>query len=84
VLYWRVRQLPDDRTEMESALSLLDPRGAVVAQAKHGFGVPPMEWAEGDVVAEWYELDTPEGAAQFSVQLTRGAAVWESARLPLR
>jgi hypothetical protein len=43
-----------------------------------------MEWAVGDVVADWYELDAPEGAAQFSVQLTRGAAVWESARLPLR
>ncbi len=83
VLYWQVTKLPDDRTDMQSALTLLDSRGAVVAQNKHGFAAPPMDWALGDTIAEWYEMDVPASASQFSVQLTR-SAVWESARLPLR
>ncbi len=84
VLYWQVVQLPDDRTEMQSVISLFDSRGTVVTQDRHGFGVPPMEWAMGDTIAEWYEMDVPESASQFSVQLTRGAAVWESPVFPLR
>ncbi len=84
VLYWQVTQLPADRAEMQSVLSLADSRGAVVTQEGHGFAVPPMEWAMGDTIAEWYEMDVPESASQFSVQLTRGAAVWESPVFPLR
>jgi hypothetical protein len=87
VLYWKVTQLPDDRTDMRLALSLFDARGIALAddaQSKHRFGVPPMEWAMGDLVVEWYEMDVPAGVSQFSVQLTRGTAVWTSPVLNLR
>jgi hypothetical protein len=45
--------------------------------------MPPLEWALGDTIAEWYPLDLPEGAGGFKIQLTRGAASWESPLLPL-
>jgi hypothetical protein len=75
--------LPDDRTDMQATLSLLDSSGAAVTQGKHTFGVPPMEWVIGDVVADWYDADT-SNASQFRVQLTRGAATWTSPTLPLQ
>ncbi len=81
VLYWQVAALPDDRTDLQSTVSLLDARGGPIANAapaKRTFGVPPLDWAIGDIVAEWYEFDMPDNAAQFSVQLTRGAATWQS------
>ncbi len=79
VLYWRVAQLPSDRVDMQATLSMLDSSGAAVAQGKHMFGVPPMEWASGDTIVEWYAFDTlPDNATQFTVQLTRGVASWQS------
>ncbi len=87
VLYWQVAQLPADRADIQATLTLAEARGAAVAkiaQGKHRFGVPPLEWLVGDVFVEWYALDVPESAAQFSIQLTRGAAVWQSPLLPLR
>jgi hypothetical protein len=84
VLYWQVAQLPDDRTEMQTARSFLDPSGNAVTQGKHQFGVPPMEWAVGDKFVEWYAIDIPASASQFTVQLTRGDAQWESSSISLR
>ncbi len=83
VLYWQVTQLPDDRTDMQATLALLGSSGVSVAQGKHTFGVPPMEWAMGDVIADWYDADT-WGASQFSVRLTRGVAEWQSPALALK
>ncbi len=84
VLYWQVAQLPDDRTEMQMALSFLEPSGNSVTQGKHQFGVPPMEWALDDGIIEWYPIDIPASVSQFSIQLTRGAAKWESLPISLR
>ena len=83
VLYWQVTQLPDDRVDMQATLSLLDSSGATIAQGKHTFGVPPMEWATGDLVADWYDADT-SGASQFNVNLTRDQATWTSPAFSLR
>ena len=77
-LYWRVDQLPSDRQDIQAALSLADVRGALVTQGKHKFGVPPLEWAIGDTIVEWYALEMPTSAAQFSIQLTRSAVQWQS------
>ncbi|MEW5718151.1 MAG: hypothetical protein AB1817_05975, partial [Chloroflexota bacterium] len=83
-LYWQVSALPPDRADMDATLALLDARGVVVAQDKHRFGVPPLEWAVGDTFVEWYALEMPERAAQFRVEITRGALVWQSPNLQLR
>ena len=83
-LYWRVTQLPSDRQDIQVTLSLTDARGALVTQGKHKFGVPPLEWAIGDTIVEWYALDAPNGASRFSIQLTRGAAQWQSPVLTLK
>ena len=77
-MYWRVDQLPSDRQDIQAALSLADVRGALVTQGKHKFGVPPLEWAIGDTIVEWYALEMPTSAAQFSIQLTRSAVQWQS------
>ena len=42
-----------------------------------------MEWAVGDVIVEWYETELPADASQFTVQLTRGTSVWQSAGITL-
>ncbi|HEX7587965.1 MAG TPA: glycosyltransferase family 39 protein [Anaerolineae bacterium] len=79
VVEWQVVKLPDDRVDMQAVLSLLDARSNVVTQSKHSFGVPPMEWAAGDMIVEWYETELPAATSQFTIQLTRGADVWQSA-----
>jgi hypothetical protein len=84
VLYWRVVALPTDRAEIHATLTLFDARGAVVARSRQRFGVPPLEWAIGDVFVEWHALDVPAHATQFSIETTRGAAVSQSPLLPLR
>jgi hypothetical protein len=84
VLYWQVVALPADRAEIHATLTLRDARSAVVAQSQQRFGVPPLEWAIGDVFVEWHALDAPAHAAQFSLEMTRGAAKWESPLLQLR
>lgn len=84
VLYWQVAALPNDRIDIQETLSLLDVRGNVVTQGRQRFGVPPLEWSVGDTMAEWYALDIPESAAQFSVELKRGTVVWKSVPLSLR
>jgi hypothetical protein len=84
VLYWQVSALPPDRQDTDVTLSLLDARGAVVTQDKHRFAVPPLEWEVGDTIVEWYALDMPEGAAQFRIELTRGASAWQSPVLRLQ
>ena len=78
VLYWQVSALPPDRQDIDVTLSLLDARGAKVTQDKHRFAVPPLEWEVGDTIVEWYALGMPEGAAQFRIELTRGASVRQS------
>jgi hypothetical protein len=64
-------------------LSLLDARGAAVTQDKQRFAVPPLEWAIGDTFVEWYTLDSAN-AAQFRIEFTRGASVWQSPVLNLK
>ncbi|MBI4787533.1 MAG: glycosyltransferase family 39 protein [Chloroflexi bacterium] len=83
-LYWQVNELPPDREDLQAALSLADARGALVTQDKHKFGVPPLEWAIGDTIVEWYALDLPETATQFSIELKRGALWWQSPALILK
>jgi hypothetical protein len=83
-LYWQVTALPADRAEMQATFRLADARSGIVTQDKRRFGVPPMEWALGDTFVEWYALEIPENAAQFSIQLSRGASVWQSPVLPLQ
>ena len=68
-----------DDPVLDAINALLDARINVVTQSKHSFGVPPMEWAAGDVIVEWYETELPAAASQFTIQLTRGADVWQSA-----
>ena len=77
-LYWQVSALPSERQDIDVTLSLLDARGATVTQDKHRFAVPPLEWAVGDTIVEWYTFGVPERVAQFRVELTRGASVWQS------
>jgi hypothetical protein len=58
---------------------MVDADRKVITQSKHVFGVPPMEWAAGDLIVEWYEADLPAAASQITIQLTRGPDVWQSA-----
>ncbi len=83
-LYWQVTQLPSDRVDTQATISVADGSGAVVTQGKHLFGYPPLEWNIGDVIVEWYAPEMPDNAAQFSIQLTRGDAVWKSLNIPLK
>jgi 4-amino-4-deoxy-L-arabinose transferase-like glycosyltransferase len=84
VLYWQIIALPTDRAETECTVSLLDERGALVTQDRRRLGYPPMEWAVGDTMVEWYALDAADNAPQFTVALKRGAAEWRSPALVLR
>lgn len=83
-LYWQVTQLAGDRGDMQAVLSISGARGSLVSQDKHKFGVPPLEWAVGDTIVEWYALDIPENAAAFSIQLARGDVNWQSPVIPLK
>lgn len=83
-LYWVVRQLPPDRMDIRSTLSLVDAGGGVVAQSQHNFGVPPLDWAIGDQVIEWYSFHIPQGATRFNIQLTRGTAMSQSSVFALK
>jgi hypothetical protein len=76
-LGWQVSALPPDRAEIQVTLLLLDARGGVVTQDKHGFAVPPLEWAIGDTFVEWSALELAD-AAQLRIELARGASVWQS------
>jgi 4-amino-4-deoxy-L-arabinose transferase-like glycosyltransferase len=84
VLYWQVAQIPEDRQDLEATISYADPRGNVVTQDKRIFGYPPLEWASGDSIVEWYARDIPETATQFTIQLVRGSSRWESPPISLR
>jgi hypothetical protein len=83
-LYWRVTTRAEDRDDMQAVLSVAQARGSQVTQDKHKFGVPPLEWAVGDSIVEWYAFDIPEDATAFTVQLTRGEAKWQSPVIPLQ
>ena len=83
-LYWQVSALPPERLDMDVTLSLLDARDATVAQDRHRFAVPPLEWEVGDTIVEWYALELPGRAAQFRVELTRGASVWQSSLIQFK
>jgi hypothetical protein len=83
-LFWRVEQLPTDRTDIQATLTLYDAGGQAVTQDQHTFGVPPMEWASGDEFVEWYSFDSlPSAATQFVIQQVRGATTWQSGKIPL-
>jgi 4-amino-4-deoxy-L-arabinose transferase-like glycosyltransferase len=84
-LYWQVTQLATDRTDIQATLSLLDANGVVVTQDKHQFGVPPLEWAVGDTLVEWYEFENlPADLSQFRIELVRGASKWGSPVLSMK
>jgi 4-amino-4-deoxy-L-arabinose transferase-like glycosyltransferase len=83
-LYWQVVQLPTDRAEIQATLSLADVRGVAVAEDRHPLGVPPLEWAIGDTIVEWYTLDMSESVSQFRVEIVRGVAAWQSPVLSLK
>jgi len=83
-LYWRVMALPNDRQDINASLALYDAQGRLVTQDKHRFGAPPLEWAIGDVIVEWYAREIPAHATQFSIEMTRGTFVWQSPLVPLR
>ena len=84
VLYWQVVAYPPDRQDIDAALSIADAQSQVMAQSKHRFGVPPLEWGIGDTIADWYEFDSLANATQFSVQLKRGAETWTLPLLVLK
>jgi 4-amino-4-deoxy-L-arabinose transferase-like glycosyltransferase len=84
LLYWQVTVLPPDRQETEVTLAWLDARGALVTQDKYRFAVPPLEWAIGDTIVEWYAQEIPDHATQFSITMTRGTSVWQSPLVPMR
>jgi len=84
VLFWQVAAYPSDRQDIDAVLSIADVRGNAIAQSKHRFGVPPLEWSVGDTIAEWYEFDSLENATQFSIQLKRGSSIWQAPFLSLR
>lgn len=78
VLYWQVIALPNDRQDIAVTFALHDAQGHLVTQDKRRFGAPPLEWAIGDVIVEWYAREIPAHATQFSIEMRRGAAVWQS------
>ncbi len=84
LLYWQIIALPPDRRETEMTLAWLDARGALVTQDKYRFAVPPLEWAIGDTIVEWYAREIPVHVTQFSIEMTRGASVWRSPRVEWR
>jgi 4-amino-4-deoxy-L-arabinose transferase-like glycosyltransferase len=84
VLYWQVAALPNDRQEIDTTLVLIDAGGKLVTQDKQRFGAPPLEWAIGDVIVEWYAREIPVHATHFSIEMTRGASMWRSPLVPLR
>jgi hypothetical protein len=81
VLYWQAVSLPSDRADMQMTLTL---NGASVTQGKQKFGVPPMEWAVGDTIAEWYPIDLGADAGQFSIEIKRGNATWTAPSISLK
>ncbi|MBI5652903.1 MAG: glycosyltransferase family 39 protein [Chloroflexi bacterium] len=83
-LYWQVIGLPDGRADVISTVTLLDARGAVIAQKKQTLGAPPPEWARGDVLIEWYEFATLENVVQFSIQTARAQSQWQSPNIPVK
>lgn len=83
-LYWLVTALPADRLDMASTLTLLDARGMALNERKKRFCYPPFEWGYGETIIDWYEMDLPPNATQFSVRLSRGTSLWQSPVLSLR
>ena len=83
-LYWQVSALPPDRKDMDVTLSLADARGGLITQDKRRFAVPPLEWAIGDTIVEWYAREVPNDVTQLWIELTRGATKWASPALQLR
>jgi 4-amino-4-deoxy-L-arabinose transferase-like glycosyltransferase len=81
-LYWRIASLPSDRTDTQVTVTFLDARGQVVASKQSRFGYPPMEWAVGEDVVEWFEIDEHDGASgspnEFMLELSRGDESWKS------
>ncbi len=81
-LYWQIASLPSDRTDMRVTVTFLDARGQVLAQKQFRFGYPPMEWAVGETVVEWLQVeDYPSASAdpnQFMIELSRGDTIWKS------
>lgn len=84
VLYWQVIGVPNDRQAIDATLTLIDANGQMVTQDNQRFGVPPLEWNLGDLLIEWYARDVPTNVTQFSIELKRGAATWQSPALVLR
>lgn len=82
-LFWQVVQLPGDRTEATSTLAFRDSQGKTIGRTTHTFGVPPMEWLNGDRIVEWFSVSIPAGASQFIVEFDRGSSHWESPPLAL-
>lgn len=73
-LYWQVVQLPPDRAETQTTITLQDGVGSSVTQGQHALSVPPMEWGLGDTIVDWYPLEIPGSTSQFNVQLVRNKA----------
>lgn len=84
VLYWRVTQLPADRSDIQATLTLLDERGGQIAQSKHVLSAPPMEWALGDTFVDWYPLGLPPNANRARVELVRGETAMQPAILAIK
>ncbi len=89
-LYWRALQQPT--ADYSVSLRLIDPIGAVVAQvdSQHPvLGMAPIsQWQAGQVVADYYELQTPfdlpPGTYRWAAVLYRSLpdGGWENLRLP--
>lgn len=78
VLYWQVIALPHDRTDAQMILKI---DGTPRTQGKRMFGVSPLEWNIGDTLVEWYEFEMPNNPNQFTIEIKRGAEIWESSSM---
>lgn len=87
-LFWRIASLPDDRTEAQVKVTFLDARGQVIAQKQSRFGYSPMEWALGETVIQWFEMDDHASSLgapdQFVIEFSRGDTSWKSRAYSLR
>jgi hypothetical protein len=81
VLYWQVIALPSDRADSLMTLTI---NNRAVTQGKRVLGVPSMEWAVGDTIAEWYAFDMPNHPNQFSIEIKRGTDTWVSPSMVLK
>ena len=84
ILFWQVTALLEKRDDIYSTFTLADAQGKTLAQKKQLFGYVPLEWNLGDVIAEYYPLDSLANATQFSIELTRAKSKWQSPLLPLK